>query len=84
MTQNPATESFAGFVNGLDPNDDNAKGSMRELFTQARYSHLSPQVSSLPEALARAISASDGDALMQIADVVGGLASEYEGHLQLG
>jgi hypothetical protein len=84
MTQIPATESFVGFVNGLDPNEDNAKGSMRELFMLARYSHLRPEVVSLPEVLARAISASDADALTQIADVVGGLAGEYEGHLQLG
>jgi hypothetical protein len=84
MTQTPATESFVGFVNGLDPNENNAKGSMREVFMLARYSDLSPEVGSLPEALARAISASDTDALTQIADVVGGLAGEYEGHLELG
>jgi hypothetical protein len=77
-------ESFISFVDGLDPHENNAKGSMRSVFTPARYSDLSAEVSSLPEALARAIAASDADALTQIANVVGGLAGEYEGHLELG
>jgi hypothetical protein len=77
-------DSFVGFVNGLDPMQDNAKQSMREMFTRARYSDLSAETGSLPEALARAIAASDTDALTQIGDMVSVLAGEYEGHLELG
>jgi hypothetical protein len=77
-------DSFVSFVDGLDPHENNAKGSMRSVFTPARYSDLRAEVGSLPEALARAIAASDTDALTQIGDVVGGLAGEYEGHLELG
>jgi hypothetical protein len=84
MTQTPATESFAGFVNGLDPHAVNAKESMRRVFTLARYSDLRAEVGSLPEALARAITASDTDALTQIGAAVSGLTGEYEGHLELG
>ena len=83
MTQTPAPDSFVSFVNGLDPHENNAKGPMRDLFTWARYSDLSPEVGSLPEALARALAASDTDALTQIGTVVSGLTSEYEGHLEL-
>jgi hypothetical protein len=36
---------------------------MRSVFTPARYSDLRAEVGSLPEALARAIAASDTDAL---------------------
>jgi hypothetical protein len=83
MTQTPSTESFVGFVNGLDPSEINAKASMYELFRLARYSDLSPEVGSLPEALARAIATSDTEGLTQMANAVGGLAGEYEGHLDL-
>jgi hypothetical protein len=76
-------DSFVSFVAGLDPHENNAKASIRSVFTPARYSDLRADVGSLPEALARAIAASDIDALTQIADVVGGLAGEYEGHLEL-
>jgi hypothetical protein len=84
MTQATPDESFVSFVNGLDPHENNAKGSMRGVFTPARYSDLSVEVGSLPEALARAIAASDTDAMTQIADVVGDLAGDYEGHVELG
>lgn len=82
MTQ--ATESFVSFVNGLDPDENNAKGSMRRVFMPEGYSDLAAEVGSLPKALARAIAASDTDTMTQIADAVGGLAGEYEGHLELG
>ena len=82
MTQ--ATESFASFVEGLDPDDNNAKGSMRRVFTPGRYSDLSAEVRSLPDALARAIAASDTDTMTHIADVLGDLAGVYEGRLELG
>jgi hypothetical protein len=78
------TESFVGFVNGLDPHDNNPKGSLHSVFTRARYSDLSADVSSLPEALARAIATSDADTLTQIADVLADLAGDYEGFLELG
>jgi hypothetical protein len=84
MTQGTPTESFVSFVAGLDANENNAKGTMRGVFMQARYSDLSVDVGSLPEALARAIAASDMDAMTQIAAALGGLAGEYEGHLELG
>jgi hypothetical protein len=84
MTQATPAESFVSFVNGLDPDEDNAKGSMRSVFTQEGYSDLSAAVGSLPKALARAIAASDTETMTQIADVVGDLAGEYEGHLELG
>lgn len=82
MTQ--ATESFVSFVDRLDPDEDNAKGSMRGVFAPGRYSDLSAEVRSLPDALARAIAASDTDTMTHIADVLGDLAGEYEGHLELG
>jgi hypothetical protein len=78
------TESFASFVNGLDPDENNARRSMLGVFAPEGYSDLSAEVGSLPEALARAIAANDTDTMTQIADVVGGLAGEYEGHLELG
>jgi hypothetical protein len=78
-----ATESFVGFVDGLDPDENNAKGSMRGVFTPGRYSDLSAEVRSLPDALARAIAASDTDTMTHIAEVVSDLAGEYEGHLEL-
>ena len=81
MTQ--ATESFVSFVNGLDADENNAKGPMLGLFT-GRYSDLSAEVLSLPEALARAIVASDTDTMTSIAEVLGDLAGDYEGHLELG
>jgi hypothetical protein len=81
MTQ---AESFVSFVAGLDPDDINAKESMRGVFTPGRYSDLSAEVGSLPEALARAIAANDTDAMTHIADVVTDLAAEYEAHLEMG
>jgi hypothetical protein len=82
MTQ--ASESFVSFVDGLDPDENNAKGSMRGVFTPGRYSDLRAEVSSLPDALARAIAASDTDTMTHIADVLGDLAGVYEGRLELG
>jgi hypothetical protein len=82
MTQ--ATESFVSFVDDLDPHENNAKGSMHSVFTPGRYSDLTAEVRSLPDALARAIAASDTDTMTHIADVVGDLAGEYEGLLELG
>lgn len=82
MTQ--ATESFVSFVNRLDPDEDNAKGSMLSVFTPEGYSDLSAEVGSLPDVLARAIAASDTDTMTHIADVLGDLAGAYEGHLELG
>jgi hypothetical protein len=82
MTQ--ATESFVSFVAGLDPDQNNAKGSMRAVFTPRGYADLSAEVTSLPDALARAIAASDTDTMTVIADVLGDLAGSYEGHLELG
>jgi hypothetical protein len=76
-------ESFVSFVAGLDPHENNARASMRKVFTPARYADLSAEVGNLPEALARAIAASDTDALTQIGYVVSGLVGEYEGHLEL-
>lgn len=81
MTQ-PA-ESFVSYVEGLDPTQDNPKGSMRRVFT-GLYSDLSAEVGSLPDALARAIAASDTETMTQIAEVLGDLAGLYEGHLELG
>jgi hypothetical protein len=81
MTQ--PTESFVSFVEGLDPDQDNPKGSMRAVFT-GLYSDLSAVVGSLPDALARAIAASDTDTMTHIADVLGDLAGLYEGYLELG
>ncbi len=82
MTQ--ASESFVSFVAGLDPDENNAKGSMRGVFAPLRYSDLNAEVSSLPDALARAIAESDTDTITHIADVLGDLAGEFEGHLELG
>jgi hypothetical protein len=82
MTQ--ATESFVSFVDRLDPDDNNPKESMRRVFAPGRYSDLSAEVASLPHALARAIAASDTDTITHIADVLGDLAGEYEGLLELG
>jgi hypothetical protein len=79
-----ATGSFVSFVDGLDPDENNAKGSMRSVFTPEPYSDLSAEVGSLPDALARAIAASDTDTMTHIADVLSDLAGEYEGHLELG
>jgi hypothetical protein len=80
MTQ--ATESFVSFVDGLDPDENNAKGSMRSVL--GRYSDLSAEVGSLPDALARAIAGSDTETMTHIADVLADLAGEYAGHLELG
>jgi hypothetical protein len=82
MTQATPTESFVSFVDRLDPHDVNGKGSMLGVFE--RYSDLSAEVSSLPKALARAIALSDTNTLAQIADALGHLTGEYQGHLQLG
>jgi hypothetical protein len=84
LTQSTPTESFVGFVKALDPRQNNPKGQMSQLFMPARYSDLSADVASLPEALARAIAASDTGTMTQIAEVVGDLAGEYEGYLALG
>jgi hypothetical protein len=84
MTQGTPTESFVSFVARLDPDDINPKASMRGVFTPEPYSDLSAEVGSLPEALARAIAASDTDTMTHIADVVGDLAAEYEAHLEMG
>jgi hypothetical protein len=78
------TVSFVGFVKALDPHQNNPKGQMRHVFALARYSDLSADVGSLPEALARAIAASDTDTMTQIAEVVGDLSGEYEGYIKLG
>ena len=77
------TESFVGFVKALDPHQNNPKEQMRHVFTPARYSDLSADVGSLPEALARAIAASDTETMTQIAEVLGDLAGDYEGYLKL-
>jgi hypothetical protein len=82
MTQGTPDESFVSFVAGLDPHNVNGKGSMLGVFE--RYSDLIPEVASLPKALARAIALSDTNTMAQIADALGDLAGEYEGHLQLG
>jgi len=84
MTQGTPTESFVGFVKALDPHQNNPKEQMHQLFMPVRYSDLSADVGSLPEALARAIAASDTDTMTQIAEVVGDLAGDYEGYLKLG
>jgi hypothetical protein len=83
MTQGTPTDSFVGFVTALDPQQNNPKEQMRHVFTSARYSDLSGDVSSLPDALARAIAASDAETMTQIAEVVGDLAGDYEGYLKL-
>ena len=84
MTQATPAGSFVGFVKALDPHENNPKEQMRQLFRPVRYSDLSADVDSLPEALARAIAASDTEAMTQIAEVVGDLAGDYEGYLKLG
>jgi len=78
-----ASESFVSFVDALDPDENNAKGSMRSIFTSGGYTDLTAGVSSLPEALARAIASSDTDTMTHIADVLSDLTGEYEGHLEL-
>jgi len=84
LTQGTPTETFVGFVKALDPHQNNPKEQMEHLFTPAGYSDLSADVGSLPEALARAIAASDTETMTQIAEVVGELAGDYEGYLELG
>jgi len=84
MTQSTPTESFVGFVKALDPDQNNPKEQMRHVFMPVRYSDLSADVGSLPEALARAIAASDTGTVTQIAEVLSDLAGEYEGYLTLG
>jgi hypothetical protein len=79
-----AQVSFVGFVKALDPHENNPVEQMAHVFTSADYSDLRADVGSLPEALARAIAASDTETMTQIAEVVGDLAGEYEGYVTLG